>query len=65
MGGEVVDAGTVPTRPAIAAAAHARVEQRLRDACAENGLAAIDWFASATSGGDGNREFFLRARGEA
>jgi 23S rRNA (cytidine1920-2'-O)/16S rRNA (cytidine1409-2'-O)-methyltransferase len=47
------------------AAAYPRVEQRLRDACAANGLVAIDWFASATSGGDGNREFFLRARGEA
>jgi 23S rRNA (cytidine1920-2'-O)/16S rRNA (cytidine1409-2'-O)-methyltransferase len=47
------------------AAAYPRVEQRLRDACAANGLAVIDWFASATSGGDGNHEFFLRARGEA
>jgi len=43
-------------------AAHARVEQRLRDACAANGLVVLDWFASATCGGDGNREFFLHAR---
>src|SRR4051812_4368062 len=45
------------------AAAYARVEQRLRDACAANGLSVIDWLPSVVSGGDGNREFFLRARG--
>ena len=44
------------------AAAYARVEQRLRDACAANGLVALDWLASAVAGGDGNREFFLHAR---
>ena len=43
------------------AAAHARVEQRLRDACAACGLVAVDWFASVVAGGDGNREFFLHA----
>jgi len=43
------------------AAAYARVEQRLRQASAANGLAVIDWFASPIDGGDGNREFFLRA----
>ena len=44
------------------AAAHRRVEARLRDACAASGLAVVDWFESAVTGGDGNREFFLRAR---
>ena len=42
-------------------AAHARVEARLRDACAANGLAVRDYFASSTPGGDGNREFFVWA----
>ena len=45
------------------AAAYGRVEQRLREACAVCGLEVIDWFESAVEGGDGNREFFLRARG--
>ena len=44
------------------AAAYARVEARIRQACADNGLAVTDWFASAVAGGDGNREFFVRAR---
>jgi 23S rRNA (cytidine1920-2'-O)/16S rRNA (cytidine1409-2'-O)-methyltransferase len=43
-------------------AAHARVEQRLREACASSGLQVLDWFASSIAGGDGNHEFFLRAR---
>ncbi|MEO6408482.1 MAG: TlyA family RNA methyltransferase [Burkholderiaceae bacterium] len=42
-------------------AAHARVEARLRDACAANGLTVRDYFASSTPGGDGNREFFVWA----
>ena len=41
--------------------AYARVEARLREACAANGLAVIDWFESAINGGDGNREFFMHA----
>jgi 23S rRNA (cytidine1920-2'-O)/16S rRNA (cytidine1409-2'-O)-methyltransferase len=44
-------------------AAYARVERKLRDACVACGLEVVDWFASAIEGGDGNREFFLRARG--
>ena len=44
------------------AAAHRRVEARLRDACAASGLAVVDWFESAVTGGDGNREFFVHAR---
>jgi 23S rRNA (cytidine1920-2'-O)/16S rRNA (cytidine1409-2'-O)-methyltransferase len=44
------------------ASASARVEERLRAACSASGLAVVDWFASAIAGGDGNREFFLRAR---
>lgn len=43
-------------------AAYTRVEARLRAACADCGLAVQDYFASATSGGDGNREFFVWAR---
>lgn len=43
-------------------AAHRRVEARLRDACAASGLAVVDWFESAVTGGDGNREFFVHAR---
>ncbi|WP_127999982.1 TlyA family RNA methyltransferase [Piscinibacter defluvii] len=45
-------------------AAYARVEQRLREACAAGGLQVTDWFESAIAGGDGNREFFIRARPE-
>jgi 23S rRNA (cytidine1920-2'-O)/16S rRNA (cytidine1409-2'-O)-methyltransferase len=37
--------------------AHARVEQRIRAACAGCGLHVVDWFESAITGGDGNREF--------
>jgi 23S rRNA (cytidine1920-2'-O)/16S rRNA (cytidine1409-2'-O)-methyltransferase len=42
-------------------AAHARVEARIRAACAETGLAVRDYFESAVAGGDGNREYFLWA----
>lgn len=44
--------------------AYARVEQRLRSACADCGLRVSDWFESGIAGGDGNREFFIRARPE-
>ncbi|HZW73897.1 MAG TPA: TlyA family RNA methyltransferase [Caldimonas sp.] len=44
------------------AAAYVEVERKLREACAAIGLAVVDWFESAITGGDGNREFFLRAR---
>ncbi|MFT3953363.1 MAG: TlyA family RNA methyltransferase [Piscinibacter sp.] len=43
-------------------AAHARVEARIREACTACGLAVADWFDSPIAGGDGNREFFVRAR---
>ena len=43
------------------AAAYERVEQRLREACAAQKLRVTDWFASPIDGGDGNREFFIRA----
>jgi 23S rRNA (cytidine1920-2'-O)/16S rRNA (cytidine1409-2'-O)-methyltransferase len=43
------------------ARSHARVEERLRLACADAGLAVRDWFESSIAGGDGNREFFVRA----
>lgn len=41
---------------------YADVEVRIRDACAEAGLAVLDWFESPITGGDGNREFFVFAR---
>lgn len=37
------------------------VEQRIRAACVDNGLAVRDYFASPIDGGDGNREFFVWA----
>jgi len=40
---------------------YAEVERKLRDMCAALHLDVIDWFASAVAGGDGNREFFVRA----
>jgi 23S rRNA (cytidine1920-2'-O)/16S rRNA (cytidine1409-2'-O)-methyltransferase len=43
-------------------ALYARVEQRLRTACAELNLVVLGWFDSPISGGDGNREFFVHAR---
>jgi 23S rRNA (cytidine1920-2'-O)/16S rRNA (cytidine1409-2'-O)-methyltransferase len=50
---------------ALDKAAYARVEARIRDACAAAGLAVRDWFDSPITGGDGNREFFVHAqRGE-
>lgn len=42
-------------------AAYGHVEKRLRKAAATNGLAVLDWFDSATPGGEGAREFFLHA----
>jgi 23S rRNA (cytidine1920-2'-O)/16S rRNA (cytidine1409-2'-O)-methyltransferase len=38
------------------------VESRLREACADLGLAVTAWFDSPIAGGDGNREFFICAR---
>ena len=43
-------------------AALERVPLRLRAACVSAGLVMTDWFDSAITGGDGNREFFLLAR---
>ena len=45
-------------------AAYARVEARLREACAALRLKVVDWFDSPIAGGDGNREFFLQAHHE-
>lgn len=42
--------------------AYARVETRLRDACAASGLRVIAWRESTITGGDGNREFFVQAQ---
>ncbi len=41
---------------------YAVVEKRIRDCCAEQGLAVQAWLDSPISGGDGNREFFVFAR---
>lgn len=43
------------------AASYAEVETKLREACAALGLSVVDWFDSPVAGGDGNREFFVRA----
>ncbi len=42
------------------AAFYPQVEARLRDAAASLGLQVLDWFESPITGGDGNREFFIR-----
>ena len=43
-------------------ASHARVEARIRTACAACRLAIVDYVDSPIEGGDGNREFFVHAR---
>ena len=47
------------------AAAYAVVETRIRTACAGLGLRVRDYFESAVTGGDGNREFFVWATASA
>lgn len=42
-------------------ASYARVEARLREACAAAGLKVVGWFESGIAGGDGNQEFFIQA----
>ena len=44
------------------ATSYARVRERIEQACLDNGLAMQDYFESAITGGDGNREFFVWAR---
>ena len=44
------------------AASYALVKARIAKACADNGLTLCDYFDSAITGGDGNREFFVWAR---
>jgi 23S rRNA (cytidine1920-2'-O)/16S rRNA (cytidine1409-2'-O)-methyltransferase len=44
------------------AASYALVRERIAQACADNGLLLQDYFESAITGGDGNREFFVWAR---
>jgi 23S rRNA (cytidine1920-2'-O)/16S rRNA (cytidine1409-2'-O)-methyltransferase len=43
------------------AASHVLVRQRIAQACENNGLRLRDYFESAITGGDGNREFFVWA----
>lgn len=45
--------------------AHAIAEARIRQACDAQGLRVVDYFESAVTGGDGNREFFVRAARDA
>ncbi len=52
-----VGKGGIVKDPAL----YAVVEQRIRVACAELGLAVRGWFDSPITGGDGNREFFVWA----
>ena len=47
------------------AASLALVRDRIGQACDTNGLTLCDYFESAITGGDGNREFFVWARREA
>jgi len=42
-------------------ASYSLVQQRMAQACANNGLHLRDYFESAITGGDGNREFFVWA----
>jgi 23S rRNA (cytidine1920-2'-O)/16S rRNA (cytidine1409-2'-O)-methyltransferase len=46
---------------ALDKAAYARVEARIRAACAHAALVVRDWFESPITGADGNREFFVHA----
>jgi 23S rRNA (cytidine1920-2'-O)/16S rRNA (cytidine1409-2'-O)-methyltransferase len=43
-------------------AAYTQVRERIEAACRDAGLLVHDWFDSPIAGGDGNREFFVRAR---
>jgi 23S rRNA (cytidine1920-2'-O)/16S rRNA (cytidine1409-2'-O)-methyltransferase len=43
------------------AASYALVRRRMEQACEDNGLRLRDYFESAITGGDGNREFFVWA----
>ncbi|HEX5806004.1 MAG TPA: TlyA family RNA methyltransferase [Macromonas sp.] len=43
------------------AASYALVRERIAQACVDNGLTLRDYFESAITGGDGNREFFVWA----
>ncbi len=43
-------------------AAYGHVEAKLRKACGRLGLQVVAWRDSPTTGGDGNREFFIEAR---
>jgi len=43
------------------AASHGLVKQRIEQTCADQGLVLRDYFESAITGGDGNREFFVWA----
>ncbi len=45
-------------------ASYGEVERKLRNACGDLGLDVLDWLESAVTGGDGNREFFVRAAAE-
>ena len=56
VGPEHVGKGGIVRDPGL----YAGVEAKLRQAAAECGLQAGDWFDSPITGNDGNREFFIR-----
>lgn len=41
---------------------YAKVERKMRDACAQLGLGMVHWMDSPITGGDGNREFLMAAQ---
>jgi len=44
------------------ATSYALVRERIEQACVDHGLKLLDYFESAITGGDGNREFFVWAK---
>ncbi|MEY4764021.1 MAG: hypothetical protein RI907_694 [Pseudomonadota bacterium] len=53
-----VGKGGIVKDPAL----YPEVEARIRQSCSDQGLIVVDYFDSPIAGGDGNREFFVRAK---
>lgn len=60
VGPEGVGKGGIVRDPAL----YADVERKLRQCCAGLNLQVLGWFASAITGSDGNREFFIWTKHE-
>lgn len=60
VGPEGVGKGGIVRDPAL----YANVERKLRQCCAGLNLQVLGWFASAITGSDGNREFFIWTKHE-